>query len=103
MVKADGVLVKIRYRLNNGDEYTGHFIGKSAEIITGELVEIYGLTPYHILDQMVVCGCHAISSDFIKRIFEEHAHMFLKRKGKDTGIDCVNENKPNSKIEVPYF
>ena len=103
MVKADGVLLKVRYRLKNGDEYTGQFLGKSAEIIIGELAAIYGLTPYHILEQMVVCKCHAISSDFVNRVFEQHSHLFLKPERGDTGIDDVDESEPNSRSEVPYF
>ena len=106
MVRVEGLVVKIRYSLRNGDEFTANFIGKTPESITEELMATFNISTYHILERTILSEYHAISTDMLFKLFEKHESSYRKQRKKidNHKISIEKEAKNfNSEVAVPYL
>lgn len=106
MIRVEGVVVKIRYQLRNGDEYTANFIGHTIDSITEELMAIFKITPYQILERTILTDYHAISTDLLFGLFGKCEGEYMKRKKGAEKLNKSLEGKVrgfNSEVSVPYI
>lgn len=106
MIRVEGLVVKIRYQLRNGDEFTANFIGKTPESITEELMATFKITPNHILERTILSEYHAISTDMLFKLFEKHECSYRKQRQKiDNHKKSIEKEAKNfnSGVAVPYL
>jgi hypothetical protein len=100
MVKVDvGCLVRIHYKRNDGEEFTGSFLGYTPEEITKDLLRHFKMKGHQVKERMFLSDVHGITRSMLFNLFVKYEQEFLKHKeniqNKKEAIDNI--------VDIPKY